>query len=128
MLELCAGHAGLSAAFHDVGFDPIPVDWSGNRHQASIPIMVADLTTSHGQELVWRVIKEGKVAFVHMGPPCGTASRAGNAGSQNGRDELGPQSPSPSAALGSPEGYHFWDLWTLKKSERQTASMTSAQT
>ncbi len=76
MIELCAVHAGLSAACFDVGFAPIPVDWAGNKHQASIPIFVADLTTEAGQALVWRLIEQNQVAYIHMGPPCGTASRA----------------------------------------------------
>ena len=107
MLELCAGHAGLSAAFHDVGFEAIPVDWSGNRHQASIPIMVADLTTSHGQELVWRVIKEGKVAFVHMGPPCGTASRARERRIPKWQRRAGAPEPQPLRSTRFPRGLPF---------------------
>ena len=75
-LELCAGHAGYTAALWDHGFEAIGVDWKHNRHDSVIPVMSVDLPSPEGQELVMRIIAQGRVTYVHMWPPCGTASRA----------------------------------------------------
>ena len=44
-LELCCGHAGLTAALWDAGIETVGIDWSGNKHEAVVPIAQADLTT-----------------------------------------------------------------------------------
>ena len=43
-IEICCGHAGLSAALCDAGLDAIGIDWKRNRHTPEIPILTADLT------------------------------------------------------------------------------------
>ena len=75
-LELCAGHAGYTAALYDHGFEAIGVDWQHNQHDSVIPVMSVDLSSQTGQDLIMRIIDGGRVKYVHMGPPCGTASRA----------------------------------------------------
>ena len=69
--------------------------------------MVVDLTTSHGQELVWRVIKEGRVVFVHMGPPCGTASRARERRIPKWQRRAGAPEPQPLRSTRFPRGLPF---------------------
>ena len=53
-MELCCGHAGLSAALQAMGWDTRPVDWAGNRHKTSIPVLQRDLTDP---EEVAKIIK-----------------------------------------------------------------------
>ena len=74
-VELFCGHAGLSAAFRQKGFDIVPVDWSGNRHQSVVPIVRLDLTSSEGNDFVANLFQEGAVAVLWMAPPCGTFAR-----------------------------------------------------
>ena len=75
-LELCCGHAGLSAALWDHGFDATAVDWAGNKHQACMPVINIDLTTDRGQQFIMDLLRRGTILYVHMGPPCGTFTRA----------------------------------------------------
>ena len=75
-LKLCAGHARLTASLVDHGFEGLGTDWRHNKHDAVVPILEADLSKAEGQELTWRIMQQGRVKYIHMGPPCGTASRA----------------------------------------------------
>jgi hypothetical protein len=75
-LELFCGSAGLSHACHSVGFRIVPIDWKGNKHVAKVPITRLDLSTEEGQQEIWNMMKTLPVKYVHMGPPCGTYSRA----------------------------------------------------
>ena len=52
------------------------VDSIHNRHKPEAPCIIIDLTTKDGQETLWRFIGSGKVRYVHLAPPCGTASLA----------------------------------------------------
>ena len=36
-LEICCGHAGLTAELYDVGSEAVGVGWKGNKHDATIP-------------------------------------------------------------------------------------------
>ncbi len=76
IMELCAGSATLCASFKARGVQVIAVDSARNRHSAKVPILVIDLTTEVGQNTIRRIITEGGIAYIHMAPPCGTASRA----------------------------------------------------
>ena len=44
-VEICCGHAGLTAALWDAGLEAVGVDWCGNKHQTVIPIVQIDLTS-----------------------------------------------------------------------------------
>ena len=91
-LEVCCGHAGLTAALHERGFDARGIDWKGNKHRVRVPIVIADITTEAGQIMVRGMVERGHVRFVRMAPPCGTCSRA--------RDK---RVPAHLAALGAPD-------------------------
>ena len=80
------------------------VDWSGNRHQPTVPIVRADLTTLEGQSLVWKLITDEKVAYVHMGPPCGTFTRAREIPVAQWKLALGAPAPKPLRTTEEPEG------------------------
>ena len=75
-LELFCRSAGLSYACHSVGFRIVPVDWNGNKHVTKVPVTRLDLSTEKGQMQIWHVMTTMPVKYVHMGPPCGTYSRA----------------------------------------------------
>ncbi len=78
-LELCCGHAGLTAALWDHGFDATGSDWVNNKHQPTVPILQIDLTTPEGQASIHDLLKRKAVRYVHM-PPCVAPSPArGNA-------------------------------------------------
>ena len=44
--------------------------------QTKSPVIRIDLTDSNGVSLLWRMLSQRNVALVHLGPPCGTSSRA----------------------------------------------------
>lgn len=55
--------------------DSIGIDNTVNRNLKS-PILRLDLTQEHSMELILRMMQQGTLCYIHMGPPCGTASRA----------------------------------------------------
>ncbi len=75
-IEICCGHAGLTAALCAAGLDAVGVDWKGNRHQTCVPVLQVDLTTKDGQQFVRELVEQTHVVYVHLAPPCGTYSRA----------------------------------------------------
>ena len=75
-LELFCGSAGLSHACHAVGFRIVPVDWKGNKHASKVPITRLDLSKEADQLHIWHMMATLPVKYLHMGPPCGTYSRA----------------------------------------------------
>ena len=75
-IEICAGSARLSRALKDKGLVVFPVDHSHNRHKPLCRILQLDLLNPHHVDLLWGLIRESMVAYVHLAPPCGTSSRA----------------------------------------------------
>ena len=76
VLEVCAGHAGLTAAMRRCGFNAIGIDSKRNAHITVAPVAVLDLTTPGGRTELLRLCNSDRLAFVWWAPPCGTASRA----------------------------------------------------
>ena len=76
--EICCGSATLSSALKAAGFAVKPVDWDGNRHKTHVPFIRIDLTSPEGQQRLWRLLKAGRVVYIHLAPPCGTFSKARN--------------------------------------------------
>ena len=58
------------------GLEATGIDWAGNKHQPTVTILQVDLTTTEGQNFIWALLKQDHVLYVHMGPPCGTFTRA----------------------------------------------------
>ena len=75
-LEVCVGSGGLSHALWRHGFEATGIDWQGNRHAMKIPLLMKDLTDPVQQKEVEAI--RDKSDYVHMAPPCGTASEARN--------------------------------------------------
>ena len=73
-MEVCCGHAGLSVSLQKRGWNFKPIDWVGNEHKTKIPVLNKDLTNPEQVEHVIRMVKRS--SYVHIAPPCGTASKA----------------------------------------------------
>jgi len=54
----------------------MPVDYSENRFDFKVSPVLIDLTSYSGQSRLWAVLSHPCLGYVHMSPPCGTASRA----------------------------------------------------
>ena len=93
-LELCAGSASLSAEVKKLGLDVFAFDHDSNRHQTKCKVISMDLSQPHAIDRISAIIHNCVVLGVHMGPPCGTCSKArgipmadGTAGPQPLRSE-----------------------------------------
>lgn len=75
-IELCAGSANLSRHLQQAGFQSIGIDHSRNVHNTKMHVIQIDLTKPSSFGLVKSIIDEGCVFYIHMAPPCGTASAA----------------------------------------------------
>ena len=54
----------------------MPVDCKRNRHKPRCKIVQLDLSDNHAWDVLKYIVDSCNVACVHMGPPCGTCSRA----------------------------------------------------
>ena len=75
-VEIFCGCANLSLHLGEVGFQAFPIDWAGNRFKTKVPFTSVDLTVPSGQARIWKLLSSPLLSYVHMSPPCGTASRA----------------------------------------------------
>ncbi len=116
-LELCCGHAGLTAALCDAGLDACGVDWAKNKHQPAIPILHVDLTSPEGQHFIMQMLEDLTLMYVHMGPPCGTFTRARERPIPEHLREQNAPNPQPLRSDQRPEGLsprHLTPLDSLK--------------
>ena len=74
-VELCAGSALLSATARERGYSILPVGWGGNKHRSFAHTLQLDLRKESTWAFVKRVFDNRRVVWVHIAPPCGTASR-----------------------------------------------------
>ena len=72
--EIFAGSASLSRAWHNAGFRVLAFDV--HVRGARMPIVPLDLTQASAVSILWDLIRRVKPLAVHIGMPCGTASRA----------------------------------------------------
>jgi hypothetical protein len=75
-IECFAGSAKLSSSLKDTGFAVVAIDHYKNRHRPRCKILSLDLLNPLHVELLWDLIKEPRVAYIHLAPPCGTSSKA----------------------------------------------------
>ena len=75
-IELCAGSALLSATARERGYSIMPIDWTCNKHRSFAHVVQLDLGKASTWSFVERIIECRRVIWVHVAPPCGTASRA----------------------------------------------------
>ena len=74
-LEIFSGAGGLTCCIRKLGFQGIGIDFEVSKACKS-PIIRLDLTSSHGQTLLFEILARNNIAGVHLAPPCGTSSRA----------------------------------------------------
>jgi hypothetical protein len=75
-IEIFAGCARLSSVVRELGLQVLPFDSKHNRHDSLVKCIALDLTKSDHQLIVLQIVRDEKIAAVHMAPPCGTSSRA----------------------------------------------------
>ena len=103
-VELCAGTAGLTAELRYLNFDAVAIDHKKNRHATKAPCVLLDLATPHGQQICLLAIRSGRCFYVHMGVPCGTASRARNRPVPQHLKRQGAPEPKPLRSEAEPWG------------------------
>ena len=69
MVELCAGNALLSRAFHKIGWQVRPVDWHRQGAAQHLPFIKANLHTNLGQSIVQELVRLPNIRFVLLSPP-----------------------------------------------------------
>ncbi|CAE7332700.1 PARP6, partial [Symbiodinium sp. CCMP2456] len=62
------------------GYGILPVDWGGNKHRSFAHTLQLDLRKDSTWSFIRRVFECRRVVWVHIAPPCGTASRARSIG------------------------------------------------
>eukprot|EP00435_Cladocopium_sp_Y103_P056490 s946_g19.t1 len=92
-LELCAGSASLSAEVKKLGVEVLAFDHESNRHETKCKVISLDLSLPHAFTRLTDLVNSCNVLGAHLGPPCGTCSKArgipmadGSAGPQPLRD------------------------------------------
>eukprot|EP00435_Cladocopium_sp_Y103_P032952 s285_g8.t1 len=75
-VEIFSGTAGLTAEVRRLGCQHGTGVDAHVTKQVKAPVIRIDLSTEAGQQLLWRILKQPRVFGVHLGPPCGTSSRA----------------------------------------------------
>lgn len=93
LLELFCGTAGVCAQFKTRGGRAL--DHHLKRTRLKAAAVKLDLTQPWVQELIEREVKLGRVHAIHLGPPCGTASRARNIPVKRKLRSKGAPNPQP---------------------------------
>ena len=76
VIEFFSGTGGLTAAVRKLGMtQSLGVDAHVTK-QVKAPIIRINLAETTGQRLLWKILDNDNVVAIHMGPPCGTSSRA----------------------------------------------------
>ena len=73
-VEIFAGKGSLSRAMVQAGFSVLSLDHENNG--AVVPLVMLDLTTPSGVKILWDILASPSLMAIHLGLPCGTASRA----------------------------------------------------
>ena len=73
-IELFAGRGSLSKAASQASFSVLSIDHEATN--ALVPVVQLDLTSRSGTAILWDILSSGNILAVHLGTPCGTASRA----------------------------------------------------
>jgi hypothetical protein len=75
-LELFAGSGKLTRTFKRKAVKCTAVDNLRNKNASLVPCLKLDLTVAADQKHILQLLASGRIRFVWMAPPCGTASRA----------------------------------------------------
>lgn len=105
LIELFCGTAGVCAKFRTLGGRALGIDHHLKRTKLKSAAVKLDLTQQWVQDLIFREISSGRVDAVHMGPPCGTASRARNIPVKRKLRRAGAPNPKPLRSSTFPQGF-----------------------
>ncbi|CAE7573067.1 unnamed protein product [Symbiodinium sp. CCMP2592] len=72
-VEIFAGSCRLSKCLKASGFETVAVDV---KDAAGHKVLKLDLLSAAGLAVLWEILCSGQVLYVHMAPPCSTASAA----------------------------------------------------
>ena len=75
-LELCSGSAGVSLELGKLGWAAVAVDRKVKVRSDEFVLITADLRHKTVQKDLLRIARHPDLRYVHVAPPCGTASRA----------------------------------------------------
>ena len=104
VIELFAGSARVTTCLHQVGMpDSFGVD--NVRKPNSGKVLISDLTTAAGKDLVWTWIKSPNCVGLFAAPPCGTCSRARNIPIYDANGKR--RGPRPLRSNAYPDGLRF---------------------
>ncbi|CAE7721851.1 SLC24A2 [Symbiodinium sp. CCMP2592] len=74
------GAKGTKGGGKEAGYTAVPIDWHHNKQRTCVHTLQLDLRLDSTWSFLRRICSEYNVAWVHMAPPCGTASRARECG------------------------------------------------
>ena len=120
LLELFCVTAGVCAQFRTLGGRALGIDHHLKRSKLKAAAVKLDLTQRWVQDLIEREIKLKRVAAVHLGLPCGTASRARNIPIKRKLRAKGAPNPQPLRSSEHPLGFPW--LKGLNKVKVQAAN------
>lgn len=75
-VEIFGSSCRVTRAFRQRGPNAVAVDSKHNRSRPEAICLNIDLCTPQGAALLWRILQQGRVLFIMLAPPCGTATRA----------------------------------------------------
>ncbi|CAL1166818.1 unnamed protein product [Cladocopium goreaui] len=120
LLELFCGTAGVCAQFRTQGGRALGVDHHLKRAKLKAAAVQLDLTQQWVQDLIVKEITLGCVSGIHLGPPCGTASKARNIPIKRKLVKRGAPNPQPLRSSAYPLGFPW--LKGLNKVKVQAAN------
>lgn len=105
LLELFCGSAGVCAQFRLAGGRALGIDHNWNRSKLKAAAVKLDLNEQGVRDLIVQEIDAGRVHAIHMGPPCGTSSKARNIPIKKHLLKSGAPRPQPLRSAAHPDGY-----------------------
>ena len=106
IVEIFAGTGRVTAALKSLGMDGAFGTDHKRHKQAMSPIVLADLTTTAGIELLMQWLSIPYIVGIFLAPPCGTASRARSIPMKRKRPG-DPEAPRPLRSDRHPNGVPF---------------------
>eukprot|EP00973_Karenia_brevis_P088301 12244015-Karenia_brevis.AAC.1 len=75
-IEIFSGCGRLTAALKAVGLDAVAIDYARNKDAKSGTFVSLDLLSDEGTTALFVLLDNPNLVYVHIAPPCGTATRA----------------------------------------------------
>jgi hypothetical protein len=101
-VEICCGQASLSRALIDAGFSVLAVDHV--MHDPQVPVTLLNLTQADHQNILIDLLNNRPPDYIHLGLPCGTASRARERPVARDKIKQGAPQPPPLRSADHPLG------------------------